>query len=94
MLIDKPRNKRRLNLNERMQSNNINQKKTSMDEMNIFNSLGLFDGEKQMKESNKRRVDEKVKNMIRIVGLKISMVHLIPHRLSARLIIFPRYPRS
>ena len=25
-------------------------------------------------ESNKRRVDEKVKNMIRIVGLKISTV--------------------
>ena len=65
-----------------------------MDEMNIFNSLGLFDGEKQMKESNKRRVDEKVKNMIRIVGLKISMVHLIPHRLSTRLIISPHYHDS
>ncbi len=61
MLIDKPRNKRRLN--NKRQPNNINQRKrnekrvplpgrrkSSMsggeDEMNIFNSLGLFDGER------------------------------------------------
>ena len=55
-------------------SSTAGQKKTSIsggvDEMKLDYSMA-----KQMKESNKRRVDEKVKSMIRIDGLKIFTSH-------------------
>ena len=87
VLIDKPRNKRRINLNERMQSNNINQRKVPLPDRRkhqwlvvkmkwIFSTRLDYSMVKEVKESNKRRVDEKVKSMIRIDGLKkISTTH-------------------
>ena len=65
-----PQRKNAIKQHQPEKSSTAGQKKTPMsggeDEMNIFNSV---------KESNKRRVDEKVKSMIRIDGLKISISH-------------------